>query len=177
MGNEDTVVGDSRVLQVGPIGEDRWPSEIRLHIPYGRLYGASTCVAPLVWLRACLWCCFLNGTDDFVQVIRDSIDSQSQKPCATEIESGYVVVCRHLPNKHTSDYNLILEGNYRLEGESQFQIRSNYHRELAYNVEHAIHHMALIKIGVKENAPYVQLPDDFGIASSTIRYKKQQPAV
>ena len=80
-------------------------------------------------------------------------------------------------NKHTSDYNLILEGNYRLEGESQFQIRSNYHRELAYNVEHAIHHMALIKIGVKENAPYVRLPDDFGIASSTIRYRKQQPTV
>lgn len=80
-------------------------------------------------------------------------------------------------SKHPSDYNLILEGNYRLEGEVSFQIRSNYHRELAYNVEHAIHHMALIKIGVKENAPYVRLPDDFGIASSTIRYRKQQPTL
>jgi len=32
--------------------------------------------------------------------------------------------------------------------------------------------MALIKIGVREAAPYVQLPSDFGIAASTIRYKE-----
>ena len=70
----------------------------------------------------------------------------------------------------TSDYNLLMEGNFEEGAESQFQVKSNYQRELVYNIEHAIHHMALIKIGVKENADYVKLPPDFGVASSTIRY-------
>jgi hypothetical protein len=36
--------------------------------------------------------------------------------------------------------------------------------------------MALIKIGVREIAPYVQLPSDFGIAASTIRFKEMAGA-
>ena len=37
-------------------------------------------------------------------------------------------------------------------------ISTNYFRELTYNIEHAIHHMAIMKIGVREVAPYVTLP-------------------
>lgn len=44
-------------------------------------------------------------------------------------------------------------------------------RELVYNIEHTVHHMAMMKIGIRELADYVQLPPDFGIATSTIRYK------
>jgi hypothetical protein len=49
---------------------------------------------------------------------------------------------------------------------------TNYFRELTYNIEHAVHHMAIIKIGIREVANYVTLPADFGIAASTIRYKE-----
>lgn len=46
-------------------------------------------------------------------------------------------------------------------------------REWTYALEHAIHHMAMIRIGAKFVAPELQLPDSFGISSSTIKYRKQ----
>lgn len=51
-------------------------------------------------------------------------------------------------------------------------VSSNLKREIAYNLEHAIHHMALIKVGVLVVAPYIQLDDNFGIAPSTVKYKQ-----
>lgn len=66
---------------------------------------------------------------------------------------------------------LTLEMAYERDSEQSQRIPSNYHRELAYNVEHAVHHMALMKIGIREVAPYVQVPDEFGVAVSTLRHK------
>ncbi len=79
---------------------------------------------------------------------------------------------RSFTDQYTSDYSLLLEGNYTEGSGNTFQVRSNYHRELIYNIEHAIHHMAIIKIGIQENANYITLPADFGVASSTVRYLK-----
>lgn len=70
------------------------------------------------------------------------------------------------------DVKLKLEVGYDLKREQFVAIDTNFTRELVYNIEHAVHHMALIKIGVKEVATYVDLPLDFGIAASTIRYKE-----
>lgn len=52
------------------------------------------------------------------------------------------------------------------------KISSNYFREIAYNLEHTIHHMALIKVGLREigNIP---VDESYGVASSTIKYRKQ----
>lgn len=74
------------------------------------------------------------------------------------------------------DKSLALEVGYDLNSEKYVTIQTNFSRELVYNIEHAVHHMALIKIGVREIAPYVQLPSDFGIAASTIRYKEMASA-
>jgi hypothetical protein len=43
-------------------------------------------------------------------------------------------------------------------------------RELAYNIEHTIHHMAIIKQSIIEHFTYIDLPEYFGVASSTVRY-------
>jgi len=45
-------------------------------------------------------------------------------------------------------------------------------RELVYNLEHVIHHLAIIKIGLAVLAPELQLPEGFGVAPSTIKYQK-----
>ncbi|HEY4656767.1 MAG TPA: hypothetical protein VIH22_19755 [Cyclobacteriaceae bacterium] len=70
------------------------------------------------------------------------------------------------------DKTLDLEVGYDLASDQFITIHTNFARELVYNIEHAVHHMALIKIGVREAASYVRLPADFGIAASTIRYKE-----
>ena len=67
-----------------------------------------------------------------------------------------------------------LEVNYSSDADHDVIVGSNMAREITYNIEHAIHHMALIKIGIKEACPYVILPPGFGIAVSTLKYRKQQ---
>ncbi len=67
---------------------------------------------------------------------------------------------------------LTLHANYDLNNTEEIAIQTNLERELAYNIEHAIHHMAIIKIGVNAIAPYIQLPKHFGIATSTLKFKE-----
>jgi hypothetical protein len=69
---------------------------------------------------------------------------------------------------------LQLEVGYDPVQEEFTTVETNALRELVYNIEHAVHHMALIKIGIRENAAYVKLPADFGIAASTRRYRETE---
>lgn len=73
---------------------------------------------------------------------------------------------------HRQDKALRLEAAYDLDREEFVTIETNYLRELVYNIEHAVHHMAIMKIGIREAAPYVALAHNFGIAASTIRYQE-----
>lgn len=51
-------------------------------------------------------------------------------------------------------------------------IESNYLREVMYNIEHCVHHQAIIKIGlIKLNVSVAE--ENFGVAKSTIKYRKQ----
>jgi hypothetical protein len=50
-------------------------------------------------------------------------------------------------------------------------VSTNYYREVIYNLEHTIHHMALIRVGINELGN-IDLPKDFGVAPSTIKYKQ-----
>lgn len=55
--------------------------------------------------------------------------------------------------------------------EQVHMIESNYFREVMYNLEHAIHHHALIKIGINQLIN-IELPETFGVAPATIQYRK-----
>jgi hypothetical protein len=58
-----------------------------------------------------------------------------------------------------------------IDGE-EIRIESNYFRELLYNLEHCIHHQALIKVAILQ-CPEVTIDANFGVARSTIEYRKQ----
>ncbi|WP_395054203.1 DinB family protein [Flavobacterium sp.] len=58
-----------------------------------------------------------------------------------------------------------------VDGE-ELNIESNYHRELLYNLEHCIHHQALIKVAVLQ-LEHLEIDENFGVARSTIEYRKQ----
>lgn len=51
------------------------------------------------------------------------------------------------------------------------EISSNFERELLYNIEHTVHHMALIRIGVQTAFPKISIDDKFGIAFSTLKHR------
>lgn len=72
--------------------------------------------------------------------------------------------------------NLSLYLNFNQDSKAVKQVKSNLMRELAYNLEHAIHHMALIRIALNQQFPHVKVDANFGVAYSTIRYNKDQCA-
>ena len=74
-------------------------------------------------------------------------------------------------DKQVDDFDLTFKANYQIHGNEDLTIRSSFYRELAYNIEHAIHHMALMKVGVRALEREITLPDHFGVASSTVRYQ------
>jgi hypothetical protein len=63
-----------------------------------------------------------------------------------------------------------------VETPSGITVDSNLEREMIYNIEHTIHHLAIIKIGLHAIAPQINLPQHFGIAPSTIQHKQKQCA-
>ncbi|MDP3467999.1 MAG: hypothetical protein Q8S11_06670 [Daejeonella sp.] len=66
-----------------------------------------------------------------------------------------------------------LVGNFSTEGETLKTIRTSIDRELAYCLEHSIHHQALIKIGLIEQKMDHLINEGFGVAPATIRHKQQ----
>ncbi len=58
-------------------------------------------------------------------------------------------------------------------GTPDLLVPSTIGRELIYNIEHTIHHLAIVKIALKSTLPQIVLPEHFGVAPSTIRYRQE----
>jgi uncharacterized damage-inducible protein DinB len=71
------------------------------------------------------------------------------------------------------DMPVLFVANFDTTEGEELQISSSFEREIAYNIEHAIHHMALIKIGLQFLNVQIDLPENFGVASSTVRYQQE----
>lgn len=87
---------------------------------------------------------------------------QQNIDCAIESLAN-IIASLEKPNK-----DITLCGTVMGEG---FPIHSNYHRELLYNIEHCVHHQAIIKIGLL----FLERDfacEGFGVAESTKIYKK-----
>jgi len=56
-------------------------------------------------------------------------------------------------------------------------VHSNVFRELVYNIEHTIHHLAIIRIGIQLYYPDVILEEGLGVAYSTQRFQKETVCV
>lgn len=69
--------------------------------------------------------------------------------------------------------NLVVESN---EESSADYVTTTYFREIVYNAEHAIHHLALIRVALREMNLEI-VGDDFGMAYSTIKYHAAQNKV
>jgi hypothetical protein len=56
-------------------------------------------------------------------------------------------------------------------GEKTITTTTTYFREIMYNIEHCTHHQALIKVAFNEFK--ISIDKNFGVATSTIKYRKQ----
>jgi hypothetical protein len=52
-------------------------------------------------------------------------------------------------------------------------IETTLYRELSYNIEHTVHHLAIISIALPLHFPYILIPENFGYAESTIQNFKK----
>ncbi len=64
------------------------------------------------------------------------------------------------------------EGDFTADGSTRNTIMSSVGRELAYCIEHSIHHQAIIKAGLMMLGLSGLTSENFGVAYSTIRYRE-----
>ncbi|MGF1534599.1 MAG: hypothetical protein ACFCUI_12920 [Bernardetiaceae bacterium] len=94
---------------------------------------------------------------------------------ALETSVSHAIDCLHriqqaLPDLATLE-GLALESHF--EAQSQI-IATTGIRELLYNYEHAIHHLAMVRIGLQVHFPDIACVPDLGIAPSTLCYLRNQ---
>ena len=95
------------------------------------------------------------------------LETQPQK-CIAAVNSILDTV-----QKDDRDFSMKLKANYALGKEGMcITLHTTFHRELLYNIEHTVHHMAIIKIGLKDlEEDNIHIDENFGVAVSTIRNK------
>ncbi len=103
---------------------------------------------------------------------RNPVIETSPQAASIEIQ-GLLEFLEEIPQ----DKSLILLGDFGKESNTAIQIKTSLFRELAYNLEHSIHHQALIKIGLIHLELAHLIDDDFGVAPATIRYRNSKQAV
>ncbi len=61
---------------------------------------------------------------------------------------------------------------HKINKEESIKILTTFERELLFVLDHTIHHMAIIRIGIEKELPRFELPYDFGFTPSTLLAKK-----
>lgn len=119
-----------------------------------------------------LYQCLLKG------IQRDEVNYDSRiRDKSIEMDIHIAVDC--LDNIKSELDNILinkvitLKGNYACEKDGEINIITSVYRELAYNLEHSIHHQALIKVALIELDCNNLINDSFGVAPSTIRFKTE----
>ena len=77
------------------------------------------------------------------------------------------VICKQLQELNAAQFCILDCEEHGISN----SVSTTIGRELIYNIEHTIHHLAIIKIALKITMPKLQLPEHFGVAPSTIRHR------
>lgn len=121
-----------------------------------------------------LYECFFNqyqfGEVDYGKRKRDEKLENSPEFAIQKIES-FIKQLSEIDVKTPLKLRSIFAGQ---ANEESVEISTTIERELLYNIEHAIHHLAIIKIGIKHSYSEVSLVENLGIAPATIKFRNQQ---
>lgn len=87
----------------------------------------------------------------------------------SDVYFAITIIKKHLSTIDKPNKELSLQHNcFNVEE----LLPTNYFRELLYNLEHSIHHQALIKVALY-NFPHIKISNSFGVAPSTLEYRKK----
>jgi len=117
----------------------------------------------------CLYDAKNNGKINYDQRKHDQLIETDKK-----LAKSLTTSIRKFLDENQEDFEVYFEANYSEEIGQNLSMKSSFYRELAYNIEHAIHHIALLKVVVNQSLTYIPLPENFGVASSTVRYRSGQ---
>lgn len=70
-------------------------------------------------------------------------------------------------------HNKLMTLHTSFGGEETAEVPTSFFRELTYLIEHTVHHLAIIRIGLNEAHPDIFIPEHFGVAPSTLQYREQ----
>lgn len=113
----------------------------------------------VIELLQCAWTGYESGRVDYINRVRN-LDLEKDKSLALTTLEGFQ------PLMGLADKTLEIHA-----GDGVW-VQTSFYRELLYNIEHAIHHLALIRVAVIDLD--LNPPDpNFGMAYSTIQYRKE----
>ena len=122
----------------------------------------------IVELLKCVTDGYNLGRVDYVNRVRNLSLETDKILAAQELTRMINIVTQ--PDKHMK---LVTECE---EGGLINIVRTTYFREIVYNTEHAIHHLALIRVALREMKLDI-VGDEFGMAYSTIKYFSTQDKI
>ena len=99
---------------------------------------------------------------------RDRTIEVSSEKCVLIVEGLLIEL-----QKYKKDFEITLSADYGgSHSDEKVFVQTTFFRELLYNVEHSVHHLAIIKIGIQSLETKVAISDDLGVAASTIRNRE-----
>lgn len=116
----------------------------------------------IIEMFQCLLSSYETGLLNYDNRLRNNLIETNAKFAIQNIDEIIFSIDKN--NKKINLNQLLFDQNITLE--------SNYFRELLYNLEHCIHHQALIKVALFQ-FENIQIVENFGIAPSTIKHRKQ----
>jgi hypothetical protein len=116
----------------------------------------------IIELLKCATDGYISGKVDYVNRLRNLSLEQDRFLAMGELESLQSLIIK-------KDKSLMLVTETDEMNSTDF-VHTSYFRELVYNAEHTIHHLALIRVGLREMKLDI-VGEEFGVAYSTIKYR------
>ena len=90
----------------------------------------------------------------------------------TDIESCISAIDHINQELRSEDFEVEISQDFLKTSSNTGSIKSSFFREILYNMDHLVHHQALMKIGFKQIKPHMHLGKHFGYADATINHKQ-----
>jgi len=133
------------------------PSEILSNATIGQH------VRHIIEMFICLEEGYMNGIVNYEKRKRD-------RKIETQRNVAIALLKKIYEGLQKENRSIIMEAAFDEDSNNPIHFDTNYYREVAYNLEHSIHHMALIKVGIR-GVSDMEIPENFGVASSTIKFR------